>query len=85
MFYNILKYIERVIYLWIAKNKDNGKEYPKKFSSIYDCQNYIDNELRDDLVKANKDYLIKTWNIFACNRILCYNVEQQRFCDSFDF
>ena len=30
---------------WIAKNDITGKEYGRKYQSIYDCQKYIDTEL----------------------------------------
>lgn len=76
--------------MWIAKNKDTGFEYPKRFDDIYECQDYIDNELKDDLKKANEDYVnnmrkkgkIVLWH---CNRILCWHNEQKRFADGFDF
>lgn len=78
--------------MWIAKNKDTGKEYPKKFKSIYDCQDYINTELNEDLRKANDEYVKRFRNhnfgfppMFYCNRILCWNIEQKRFCDGFDF
>lgn len=76
--------------MWIAKNKDTGKEYPKRFYDIYDCQNYIDNELKHDLDEANmlyRDNLLKQGKlpIFFCNRILCWNTTQKRFADGFDF
>lgn len=78
--------------MWIAKNKDTGKEYPKKFKDIYDCQYYIDNELKEDLKKANElfcENYAKSHHgfppIWYCNRILCFNTGQQRFCDGFDF
>lgn len=31
---------------WIAKNSITGKEYGKKFDSIFDCQNFIDTDLK---------------------------------------
>lgn len=78
--------------MWIAKNKDTGFEYPKKFNDIMDCQKYIDKELKDDLLKAKKDFVLGYMDshkgaipFFFSNRILCWNVEQKRFCDGFDF
>lgn len=76
--------------MWIAKNKDTGYEYPKVFSNIYDCQKYIDTELKEDLKDANQKYVESMWKkgkwvIFYCNRILCYNKNQKRFADGFDF
>lgn len=32
--------------MWIAKNSVTGKEYGKKFDSIYDCQAFIDKHLK---------------------------------------
>lgn len=31
--------------MWIAKNSVTGKEYGKKFDSVYDCQKFIDEKL----------------------------------------
>lgn len=31
--------------MWIAKNSITGKEYGKKYSSVYDCQKFIDTDL----------------------------------------
>lgn len=32
--------------MWIAKNSVTGKEYGKKFKSIWDCQGFIDRNLK---------------------------------------
>lgn len=105
--------------MWIAKNKDTGQTYGHKFNSIYDCQDFIDKELKDeqkeafenfinskskkytidDLPKKYKKYsldyqqhIVNILNILerfrfsmCCNRILCWNTTQKRFCDGFDF
>lgn len=76
--------------MWIAKNKDTGKEYSKRFDDILDCQNYINTDLKKDLEKANQEYFDKMLKqgrfvIFYCNRILCWHTEQKRFCEGFDF
>ena len=32
--------------MWIAKNSLNGKTYGRSYSSIYDCQRFIDTDLQ---------------------------------------
>jgi len=56
--------------MWVAKGKYTGKIYSKRFENIEECQKYIDKNLENEMKEE---------------RILCYNVKQKRFCDSFDF
>ena len=122
--------------MWIAKNSLTGYEYPVKFSSIYDCSDYIAKELfiieylsqrifvleksitdedayntwfkekyGDDFnfalhIYARIEYALKDFmkdlsidekpsvisDTYTKNHIIrCYNVEQKRFANGFDF
>ena len=75
--------------MWIAKNRATNEEYGKTYDSIMDCQNYIDTKLKVlnkfyKLVEEEKRDLFKT-NYNGANIIQCYNKEQKRWCDGFDF
>lgn len=114
--------------MWIAKNSITGRTYGKKYSSIYDCQQYIDSELSilqyeymricaieeglDDerdfqqwlnqheeynsssvnsvvlMIQARIAYAVSKFPFLTAHRnnvIRCYNVQQKRFADGFDF
>lgn len=100
--------------MWIAKSKYNGTTYGKPYNSIYNCQAYIDKELKEESNKHRKlralkifkekykreplknmdsnftKYMEDKFKLFAIeinlsNGILCWNIEQQRFCDGMDF
>lgn len=101
--------------MWVAKGKYNNKIYFKEFESIYECQDFIDNNLINEMEEARVDMyrylyehgnhkgsswpkhyddLDKTSKLYVDliirlntlnNPILCWNVEQSRFCDGFDF
>lgn len=85
---------------WVAKCSDNlGKlhdyELSPRFESIYDCQQYIDDNLKflegrlDDIFteillfhgKSTGHYFITLGGSF----IRCFHVYQKRFATGFDF
>ena len=86
--------------MWVARTKNidgttNNKNLSPKFESIYDCQKYIDQNLQVleflltevlRYIDFNIDYKNdKKLKIRWGNMIRCYNLEQERFCDSYDF
>lgn len=76
--------------MWIAKNDYTGKTYGKKFSSIYDCDSYIENELKDVEKLTLQLFILENEKqdmiCFKSNNFIRpYNVNQKRFAHSFDF
>lgn len=81
--------------MWVAKISDKlgvlfDYDLSPKFRSIYDCQEYIDNNLKELEGKlcsiVNEcDFKVGKLVFRFGSFIRCYNIEQKRFADSFDF
>lgn len=82
--------------MWVARCKViNGtfidKDLSPKFKSIYDCQKYIDDNLKilEYLLKQVQQFVdidIDKKIVFRFGSyIRCYNLSQNRFADGFDF
>lgn len=76
--------------MWIAKNRLTNEEYGKEYDSAYECSDYIKNELRTlnmlyEMLCKEEEHLgfIKYYN--GATIIQCYNKEQKRWADGFDF
>lgn len=94
--YQIKKTIEPIFFkkkgqkeMWIAKNRCTNEEYGTEHNNIMDCYNYIQNNLKVlnkfyKLVEEEKDELFKT-GYNGASVIQCYNKEQERWADGFDF
>lgn len=85
---------------WTPRISDNlGKlhelEIGPKFSSIYQCQKYIDDNLQDleqklkiaySSILKQSDSITGKWTITTGGSFIrCYNIKQKRWADGFDF
>lgn len=87
--------------MWVAKISDNlGKlfdyELSPRFESIYECQKFIDENLKDIETSLSYAFIkilfrkyekgILSPSLFISGRFIrCYNITQKRWCDGFDF